>query len=174
MGAPQAALQLEAYFIDNLSMKTNALFDPSVQSYQGDISVEPRHLVRKNSEDVHQLVLRIKYVPRQGAETCLPYSIDITGRGFFSFSDPELTSERRFEMLAFNGTSILFGLLRAEVAHSTALGAWGSMLLPTVNLAQCLADWAKRQSSKGTRPRRPSKKMDATSDRDAVPAKSEA
>lgn len=162
MEAQQAPLQLEAYFIDSLSMKSNPLFDPSVESYEGDIMVEPQHLVKRGSEDLHQLVLRIQYAPRQGAEARLPYSIDVVGRGFFSFAEPGVTREQRVEMLAVNGASILFGLLRAEVAHVTALGPSGSMLLPTVNLAQCLSDWAKTQKRRAKQSETPKQRTDAT------------
>lgn len=151
MEVQTAPLQLEAYFIESLSMKTNPEFDPTVESYEGHIAVEPQHLVNVGNEDLHQLVLRVKYSPKQGAEARLPYSIDVTGRGFFAFTEPDMTRERRIEMLALNGTSILYGLLRAEVAHVTALGVSGSMLLPAVNLAQSLADWAKKQSRRAAR-----------------------
>jgi preprotein translocase subunit SecB len=151
MEVQSAPLQLEAYFIEALSMKTNPQFDPSVESYEGRITVEPQHLVNVGNEALHQLVLRVKYSPREGAEARLPYSIDVTGRGFFAFTEPDMTRERRVELLAFNGTSILYGLLRAEVAHVTALGVSGSMLLPAVNLAQSLADWARRERRRAAR-----------------------
>jgi preprotein translocase subunit SecB len=151
MEVQTAPLQLEAYFIESLSMKSNPQFDPSVESYEGQIAVEPQHLVNVGNENLHQLVLRVKYVPKQGAETRLPYSIDITGRGFFAFTEPDMPRERRVEMLALNGTSILFGLLRAEVAHVTALGESGSILLPAVNLAQTLAEWARKQGRRAAR-----------------------
>lgn len=168
MGALRAPLQFDAYFIESLSMKSNPLFDPSVESYEGDLLVEPQHLVKRGNNDLHQLVLRIQYAPKQGAEARLPYSIDVVGRGFFSFADPELTPERRLEMLALNGTSILFGLLRAEVAHITALGAAGSLLLPAVNLAESLADRAK------TEKRRTRRSETAKEKTDAMPAQTEA
>jgi preprotein translocase subunit SecB len=151
MEVQSAQLQLEAYFIESLSMKSNPQFDPSVERYEGHITVEPQHLVNVGNEDLHQLVLRIKYAPKQGAEARLPYLIDVVGRGFFSFDAPEMAREQRVEMLAVNGASILFGLLRAEVAHITALGAAGSILLPTVNLAQSFAEWARKQSRRASR-----------------------
>lgn len=136
-----APLRLEAYFIESISMDTNPQFDPDVESYEGHISVEPEILMRKVDDGVRQLVLRVRYLPKPEREGGLPYSIDVTGRGFFSFPDPEMSEEQRFQMLVFNGTSILFGLLRAEVAHITALGAAGSMLLPAVDLSGIIADW---------------------------------
>ena len=151
METPEPVLQLEAYFIEALSMRGNELFDPSVHEYEGDISVEPQHLVRKGNDRMHQLVLRVAYQPRLGAEARLPYSVDVTGRGFFSFSVEDLSKQEKIELLAYNGMSILYGLLRAEVAHVTALGQSGPLLLPTVNLASALADWAKKQSQRGAR-----------------------
>lgn len=141
-----APLRLEAYFIASISMDTNQQFDSDVESYEGDISVEPEILMRKVDDSVRQLVLRVRYMPKHDREGGLPYSIDVTGRGFFSFPDSGMAEEQRFQMLVFNGASILFGLLRAEVAHITALGAAGSMLLPAVDLSGILADWIEEKT----------------------------
>lgn len=160
MEPDEAPLRLEAYFIENISMETNPQFDPMVDEYEGHISVEPEILVRKTDDGVRQLVLRVRYVPKPDGEGGLPYSIDVTGRDFFSFPDPDLPEEQRFQMLIFNGASILFGLLRAEVAHITALGAAGSMLLPTVNLTQCLADWVQAQGDQANCSAAPKRQKD--------------
>ena len=90
MEPDEAPLRLEAYFIENISMETNPQFDPMVDEYEGHISVEPEILMRKTDDGVRQLVLRVRYVPKPDGEGGLPYSIDVTGRGFFSFPDPDL------------------------------------------------------------------------------------
>ncbi len=70
------------------------------------------HLRRRGDDGRRQLVLSVAFLPREGAETRLPYQVEL------------------------NGASILSGLLRAKVAHMIALGPYGPMLLPAVNLIE--------------------------------------
>lgn len=130
------SLQLDAYFIDEILIKANPDYDPVGEEIGGEITVTPQHLTRKDDESYHQLVLAITYLPREGAEANIPYRVEITGRGYFHFDDPDVAEDDRRRTLMLNGSSILFGLLRAEVAHTTALGRYGAILLPPVDLIE--------------------------------------
>ncbi|MHB1345706.1 MAG: hypothetical protein ACYCX3_15345 [Thermoleophilia bacterium] len=138
-------LQLEDYFIEELSMQVNHAFDEETDMLDGDISVEPQHLVRSDDTGHHQVAMTVAYAPREGAEEKLPYSIRVSGRAFFRLDDSGLTKAERGKTVILNGSSILFGLLRAEVAHVTSLGRWGRILLPTVNLIDAFREMAERQ-----------------------------
>ena len=129
-------LQLDTYLIDEITVKANPAFDPSVEEFEGKIAVAPQHLILKEDGNYHQLVLAVSYIPREDDETKLPYVVEITGRGFYRFEGSDMTADDQRQMLVLNGSSILYGLLRAEVAHVTALGRYGTMLLPTVNLVE--------------------------------------
>lgn len=138
-------LQLEDYFIEELSMQINHAFDVETDTLDGDISVEPQHLVRSDDTGHHQVAMTVAYVPREGAEEKLPYSIRVSGRAFFRLDDSGLTKAERKKTVILNGSSILFGLLRAEVAHVTSLGPWGRILLPTINLIDAFREVAERR-----------------------------
>ena len=132
-------LQLDAYFIDEITAKVNTAFDPTTQEYLGQLTVSPQHLIRTDDGDHHQLVLTVTYLPQEGSEASLPYYVEITARGFYHWEGADLDDDQRNRMLALNGSSILYGLMRAEVAQVTALGQHGTMLLPTVNLLEAFA-----------------------------------
>ncbi len=131
-----SSLQLDRYFIDEISVRVNPAYDRSVTAFEGDLDVFPQHLRRGGDDDRHQLILSVAFLPREGAETQLPYHVEMKGRAFFHFDDADLPDVEKSRMIKLNGASILFGLLRAEVAHVTALGRYGPMLLPAVNLME--------------------------------------
>ena len=70
------------------------------------------------------------------------------GRAFFHFDDPDLPDVEKSRIIKLNGASILFGLLRAEVAHVTALGRYGPMLLPAVNLIEAFRARSREPAEK--------------------------
>ena len=114
----------------------------------GDLDVVPRHLRRWGDDDRHQLILSVAFLPREGAETQLPYHVEMKGRAFFHFDDPDLPDVEKSRMIKLNGASILLGLLRAEVAHVTALGRYGPMLLPAVNLMEAFRARSREPAEK--------------------------
>jgi preprotein translocase subunit SecB len=63
------------------------------------------------------------------------------GRAYFHVSD-ELEESEVARYILFNGSAILLGLLRAQVSQVTALGRWGTFLLPPVDIVQALANSA--------------------------------
>ncbi len=130
-----SSLRLDRYFVDEISVRVNPVFDTSVTAFEGDLDVVPQHL-RRGGDDRHELMLLVAFLPREGAETQLPYHVEMKGRAFFHFDDPDLPDGEKSRMIKLNGASILFGLLRAEVAHVPALGRYGPMLLPAVNLIE--------------------------------------
>ncbi|MBU2602657.1 MAG: protein-export chaperone SecB [Actinobacteria bacterium] len=118
----------------------------------GDLEVVPQHLRRRGDDDRHQLILSVAFLPREGAETQLPYHVEMKGRAFFHFDDPDLPDVEKSRMIKLNGASILFGLLRAEVAHVTALGRYGPMLLPAVNFIEAFRGRSREPAESLRRP----------------------
>jgi preprotein translocase subunit SecB len=125
-------LQLESYQIDRLSVEAVEEHDGS-QSGVLEIAVDPTTLHRKDDPCAHQIVLDVKFRPAEIGSA--PYAGRIVGRAFFHVSE-ELDEQAAQNYVLFNGSAILFGLLRAQVAQVTALGPWGTLLLPSVNLVE--------------------------------------
>lgn len=130
-------LQLDAYVVDVLEIETLQEFDQTRGVIGLNIDVKPEHLVCDTDPLSHQLVLSVPFEPSEDGSA--PYRGRIVGRGFFSVST-ELDLEQTAQYVIGNGSAILLGLLRAQVAQVTALGRWGTFLLPPVNLQAAFAE----------------------------------
>lgn len=62
----------------------------------------------------------------------IPYDIEIEVQGLFSF-DQIVPKEQRESLLMVNGSSVLYSVMREQVLSLTARGAYGPVMLPTVN-----------------------------------------
>lgn len=129
-------LQLNAYVIDILEVEALQDFDQTRDVIGLNMDVKPEHLICDTDPLSHQLVLDVPFEPVEVGSA--PYRGRIVGRGFFSVSD-ELDLEQTAQYVIGNGSAILLGLLRAQVAQVTALGRWGTFLLPPVNLQAAFA-----------------------------------
>jgi preprotein translocase subunit SecB len=126
-------LQLESYLIDRLSVEAVDEYDGGVHEGGLKVSVTPQALRREDDALAHQIVIDVSFWPSEPGSA--PYSGQVVARGFFHVADDLNDSEAQRYVL-FNGGSILFGLMRAQVAQVTALGASGTFLIPPVNLVE--------------------------------------
>ena len=124
-------LQLNAYIVDVLEVEALLDFDQTHEVIGLNMDVKPQHLICDTDPSAHQLLLEVPFEPTEAGSA--PYRGRIVGRGFFSISE-ELDVEQTAQYIIGNGSAILLGLLRAQVAQVTALGRWGTFLLPPVNL----------------------------------------
>jgi preprotein translocase subunit SecB len=53
--------------------------------------------------------------------------------------------DKAANLVAFNGASILFGLLRGQLAQVTAFARWSTFLMPPVNLVEAFAKAFERE-----------------------------
>ena len=125
--------QLDHYQIESVLVAQNEEFDSSADTHTGDIAGVTRITPHKSDPCKYLLGLEIEVNPKpQREKEFFPYYVAIKGSAFFSFK--ELCSKEVVERyLHLNGASILYGLLRAQVAQITAQSAHGQFLLPTVN-----------------------------------------
>lgn len=124
-------LQLDAYIIDALEVEALPDFDQTREFIGVNVDVKHEHLTCDTDSLAHQLVLAVPFEPVEGGSA--PYRGRIVGRGFFRVAE-DLDAEQTAQYIIVNGSAILLGLLRAQVAQVTALGRWGTFLLPPVNL----------------------------------------
>lgn len=129
-------LQLDLYLIDALEIEVLEDFDQSSGVIGLNMDVTPEYLTCETDPLAHQLVLAVPFEPIDPGSA--PYRGRIVGRAFFHV-DQDLSEEDTAQYVLGNGSAILLGLLRAQVAQVTALGRWGTLLLPPVNLNEALA-----------------------------------
>ncbi len=100
-----------------------------------------------NDQDDHKIrmVLRIKVTPdmNEEAQTC-PYEIKAEIEGFFTFSE-ELSDKQMGYLVRVNSATILYGILRGEVANVTGSFPSGKFLLPTVMMQEVVKEIEERK-----------------------------
>jgi len=141
-------LQLDAYRIDSLRIEANPDFDRR-DVFTGTIDVDPEHLRHTEKEDVHQLRLTVSFGRAEDEPVGTPYTGEIVGRAFFHLADSELDESEKARLIIVNGSAILYGLLRGQVAQVTALSHYGAFLLPPVNLVESFREKAAAVGGSG-------------------------
>ena len=125
-------LQLSQYFVEELSLQINPDYLPGPEPQFGDVQVAPNgpeH--RTDGQKVLHLVVELR--PAEDHWKSFPYMVKIAARGAFLL-DGSLEQEEADRLLLFNGSAILLGLMRAQVAQATALCEYGAVWIPTLNL----------------------------------------
>jgi len=100
-----------------------------------------------NNQDDHKIrmILRVKVTPdmNEPDQTC-PYEIKTEIEGFFTFSD-ELSNEQMGYLVRVNSATILYGILRGEIANITGSFPSGKFLLPTVMMQDVVKEIEERK-----------------------------
>ena len=100
------------------------------------------------NEDCHEIrmVLRFRLEPDKAEEvrTC-PYEIKATIEGFFTFSK-DLDYKQMAYLVRVNSATILYGILRGEVANVTGSFPAGKFLLPTVMMQDVVKEIEERKT----------------------------
>jgi len=93
-----------------------------------------------------RMVLRVMVGPDNDEEnqTC-PYEIKAEIEGFFAFSD-ELSDKQMGYLIRVNSMTILYGILRGEIANVTGSFPSGKFLLPTVMMQDVVKEIEGRKS----------------------------
>jgi len=149
--------RLDAYQIESVSVSENAKFDAARPSHTGDVSCAVSITPHRSDATKYRLMLDVQVKPTAKKERdFFPYYVAIKGRAFLSFQ-AEVAHEDAEHILRLNGASILFGLLRAQVAQITAQGEHGQFLLPPMNFVELEKRLAspRSKSRKASPPRKP-------------------
>lgn len=132
----QAQLNLDDFYIDELSFKVNRDHVPS-ETLCGTIDVD--FDVRRNTDNPLQfmIAMRVDINPREEDFKKCDYRIHLCLSGFFSFADGT-TEDTIRNMIAPNGLSMLYGVARGVVASTTAQSWHGKFVLPSLNLIEII------------------------------------
>ena len=128
-------LQLNSYKIFGVSVAPAPDYQPKQPEYTGEVSTGIRIGTHRQNPNKHKVTLDVRIEPKKGMETkCFPYIVAIRGDAIFTTKG--ITDNAAIERgLHLHGASILYGLLRAQVAQITALGIYGAYFMPTLNFA---------------------------------------
>lgn len=128
--------QLNSYKIQSVAVACNDSYDRSLNAHIGDIAASINIAPHVKDKAKYRLSLEVRVTPTAKKEKeFFPYSVAIKGRADFSFKEP-WPPEQANHTLRLNGASILYGLLRAQVAQITAQSVYGQFLLPTMNFLE--------------------------------------
>jgi preprotein translocase subunit SecB len=131
-----SVFQLERYVLDAVAVVANPKYDRKITQHAAEIETGLAVSPHNKAPQRYMLLLEVKVRPQQGQEAAfMAYNVIVKGRGFFVFKEPP-TKEDAAKALQLNGASILYGLLRGQVAQITAQGPNGQMLLPTLNFLE--------------------------------------
>lgn len=125
-------LQLNNYFLTEISVKANRLHDPTkeVKLRMSDIDITPVFLPHKDDNRKWQITLRVQQ--EMGTETNTPYFFTVEMVGFFTVQTK--CPDKNVQWLAqTNGPSVLYSTIREILRSTTAQGPFCPLLLPTVS-----------------------------------------
>lgn len=127
--------QLEQYGIEHVIVIPEKDYDPALKTHSGNVTASLNKAQHNEDPLRYRLTLETVVEPIQNSEiNCFPYKVSIKGWAAFVFKEAYEEAEvERFMNL--NGASILYGLMRAQIAQITAQSIYGQFLLPTVNFA---------------------------------------
>lgn len=135
--------QLENYKIEHVVVVLNEAYDASLPSHTGNIASSLNVAPHKQDPLRFRLTLDVRIDPTEKREKeFFPYRIAIKGRAAFVFKEG-CGREEVDKFMRLNGASILYGLLRAQIAQITAQSVHGQFLLPTVNFTEAAKDEPK-------------------------------
>jgi preprotein translocase subunit SecB len=124
-------------FVDQLSLEATPDYQAGNELRQVQVALKIEHLLSQEDPSAHQLVMVLKMEPGD-AESVLPYSLQITGRGVFRIEGAGLSDDERNRLLILNGGSILLGMLRSQIITLTGVGRNGRFVIPAINLIEAL------------------------------------
>ena len=143
--------RLDAYQIESVAVAHNEAFDSSLTAHTGEVSSGITIAPHTKDAGKYRLTLEMQVKPSAKKEKeFFPYQIAVKGRAFFTFKDP-CPREEADKALRLNGASILFGLLRAQVAQITAQSVHGQFLLPVMNFVELAKSRDEAECAKATK-----------------------
>lgn len=126
-------LEIEEYFIDEISVRVNSKYKKPQRRARANFSISFEIKERSDDPLLFMVVLHVRSDNKKKEEKQFPYIINLKIRGFFRFI--EGTDDKTIEKMLFpNSSSILYGIGRGIVAQLTAHAQFGKYILPTANM----------------------------------------
>lgn len=132
-------LQLEHYCLKAISLRSNEEAPAATPgtyvnfaTAQLGTHVELGLAQLHNGLERHTVTLRVHGGAAEGA--VFPYEFEVEYLGFFN--GEHLPEESRDDLIAVNGTSMLYGVAREQLLSLTARADKGALLLPSMHFAK--------------------------------------
>ena len=154
-----AVCELDDFFIRNLEINGIDRIEAAAIAITGGFDYD-LFCHDKNCRQI-RMVFRAFFGPDKDVEprTC-PYEIKATIEGFFTFKD-DLNDKQMAYLVRVNSASILYGILRGEIANITGSFPAGKFLLPTVMMQDVVKEIEERKATdrkaKATKPAKAAK-----------------
>ena len=131
MNLAPSPLQLERYFVSELSIQANKRFKPDQPIMLGmdDVVMEPRFMPIANKARGWEVVLRIFHQGANGINT--PYFFSIELVAFFGVHK-SYGAEKSEWLVRTNASSVLYTMAREILRNAMSHGPFMPLILPTV------------------------------------------
>jgi len=107
---------------------------------------EVRTSIYKQEEDTTKRAMALQLQYDHLCETGVCH-VEFSALGIFVF--PEDSSEQNIaNAIAKNGLLILYGLIRSDVMHATSSMPCGRVILPTIDVQECIQNMIEEQEAK--------------------------
>ena len=141
-------LQLKDFFITRLHVDWHEPVggEQHLPQFHGGVAFDYDVLRKKDALRSFALRLRVKLEPKP-AKSKTGYEIDSEIMGLFDF--PESMEEQQMQaLIRVNGGTILYGILRGQIAAFTGSFPGGKLSLPTVYMQDVVEEVEKRKQAK--------------------------
>jgi preprotein translocase subunit SecB len=141
-------LQLEAYFVTDLSYRTSQEFNPAKAPKldAGDLAVVSEIQPIQNEQRRWQITLNVKLEPKSAANSPCSFSVTLVG---IVWATPKLPSESLDLLVRTNGPAMVYGVAREMVRDLTARGPFAAICLPSVSFLPEEGQPAAREGGTG-------------------------
>jgi preprotein translocase subunit SecB len=122
----EPSCQLEDYHFRRLAIEWH---EPR-ESGQVDVGYVFDYEVGRHRTERNRYRLTFRMTAKSGTPSPIGYSVDAEIVGFFQFL-PDTPHEKMEQLIRLNGSAVLYGILRGQIASLTGVFPYRKMILPT-------------------------------------------
>ena len=138
--------ELDQFFINKLHVDW---LDPDPDCENESVSFGFDYDLSCNSEDPYMIRMVMRYMQgpnKDETSTVCPYEIFTEIEGYFKFSE-DIEDEKMSYLCRVNTLTILYGILRGEIANIPGSFQGGKFILPTVMMQDVVDEVEKRKDA---------------------------
>jgi hypothetical protein len=136
--------ELETFNINKLHVE--CLNSETDNQFSAMYSFDYNILCQPDNPRVKKMIAQYSLVPNpDDAKPRCPYAINVEIEGVFSFPE-DMPEEKMGYLCRVNGLTILYGILRGELANVTGSFKGGKFILPTVMMQDVVKDVEARKA----------------------------
>lgn len=141
-----AVCELEDFFINQLQVDW---LRPDPNRKEESVSFGFDYDLSWHNENPHRVRMIMRFVMganKQEENSSCPYGIKAEVEGFFKFSE-DIDDQKMAYLCRVNSLTILYGILRGEIANVTGSFRDGKFILPTVMMQDVVKDVEARKEA---------------------------